>query len=967
MTNEKKKKLDILRKLTNGAKKHPSQIIPSEVPKAFWSDPEFAGIALRKDSGFIEYVDPAVLADIEFLKVAGMRSSIGLEDVSGRMPITREVALALLPSDKTYPDQFEKIPADLQKDPEIAKYGPQESGNLSRCGKDVLKKSIQAADTQKKVMDIALAVGGDALKICEERSKDDFDVVMAAICSGGGNNGHAAYENASPRLRKDKRIAIAHAIVCPGMTSDTHIKDAWNWPFVEDLPADPDLATIIIFKHDFRTGIFESKKWDADAFATLPESLRSNRDVFFSFAYKAISDWDAKERLKKEIDSKGDAQAVLLSIERQIFDNPFEFLLGAKPEKEDVVLKKMIQDNAAALATLVAWGYAEKDSPVHKTESVPNHLWSDPAFCRAALWLRYDEAYPRVSHALLADSNFFWTVVANRREITAIPDSMKEDLNLARVLVVQCGDQASKLSLFSESVRSNRDFIRSLIISGAEILGGASESIRADRDFVWQSCLRHPESIKYACEKLQGDRAFVKDLMLVIKNNFAERIFENCASSLRDDREVAMLATRRHSYYFRYASESLRGNREIALEAAIGWGNDVLEHASEELKKDIEIQLTGLAVKPSLCFLSKPIATDREIVMDCVIRYADSFSGVCDEIKMDVEFLRRLAGVSNEALARILQHVPDDVRLKLASLKARTANHRGRWVELFVVPVEFGEDSEQDIIRELYLKKGDSILLSSKDMTFVEEEEHGPIGSFPMDSAYDSICLVGDFVFYLSRRGLDSAKDRFVGYGDEKKEKMGLAAAIEDGKSEIYLIDLPVAGIHINLQRIQTNSSESFWNPKILPSSEGLHLILKSNGATMPQGVDFGLDAANLYKAMQEVVRGAPASVYSAFGKMEGEVFVLNGPKQVDACGGAASIHIDGFGQRWLIPGSDGFYTWAEQKKRLESTTHKDDWEIIRGRFLTGASPEERSAVLRHFEKVGDDGLLADVAITLKG
>ena len=88
MTNEKREKLDILRKLT-AWKKHPSQIVPSEVPKAYWSDPEFAGIALRKDSGFIEYVDPAVLADIEFLKVAGMRSSIGLENVSGRMPITR--------------------------------------------------------------------------------------------------------------------------------------------------------------------------------------------------------------------------------------------------------------------------------------------------------------------------------------------------------------------------------------------------------------------------------------------------------------------------------------------------------------------------------------------------------------------------------------------------------------------------------------------------------------------------------------------------------------------------------------------------------------------------------------------------------------------------------------------------------------------------------------------------------------
>jgi hypothetical protein len=877
MTNEKREKLDILRKLTAWGKKHPSQIVPSEVPKAYWSDPEFAGIALRKDSGFIEYVDPAVLADIEFLKVAGMRSSIGLENVSGRMPITREVALALLPSNKTYPDQFEKIPADLQKDPEIAKYGPQELVILSGNEENVLRKAIQAADTRDKVLAIASVVGGNSLKMCEDRYKE------------------------------------------------------------------------------------------------LPESLRSNRDVFFSFVYKAISDWDAKERLKKAIDSKGDAQAVLQSIESQILKSPFEFLLGAKPDQEDEILKKMLESDAAALGALVAWGCSDTEALVHKPESVPNHLWSDPAFCRAALWVRYDEAYTRVSPALLSDGNFFWTVAANSQaisaipdSISAIPDSMKDDLHLARVLVGSCRDQSSKLALFSESVRSNREFIRSLIISGAEILGVASESIRADRDFVWQSALRHPESIKYACEKLQGDRAFVMDLMRGIKNTFAERVFEHCAPALREDREVAMLAVRQNGYLLRHVGESLRGDREITLEAVIQSGNDMLEYTSAKLKEDIEIQLTGLAVEPSLGRnLHKSLAVSQDIVTDCVVWDAASFLNASDEIKTDVQFLRQLAGVSNDALGHILQHVPDDVRVQLAGLKARTIEHRGRRVELFIVPQEFGEDSEQDIIREIHIKKGENRLLSSKNMTLAEEEAHGPLGSFRFASAYNSICLVGDFVFYLSRRGLDSAKDRFVGYGNENMVKIGLAAAVEDGKSEIYLIDLPVDGIQINLHRTKSSLAESYWDPKVLTADKNLHLLAKGSSLSMPQGVDFGADAENLYKAMQEVVTGAPSSAYSAFGKMEGDVFVLSGPKQIDACGGAASVNIDGFGQRWLIPEADGFYTWGVQKKRLESTSHKDDWEAIRGSLLPEASPEERSAVLRHFEKVGDKVLLEEVAKAL--
>jgi hypothetical protein len=545
---------------------------------------------------------------------------------------------------------------------------------------------------------------------------------------------------------------------------------------------------------------------------------------------------------------------------------------------------------------------------------------------------------------------------------------MKDDLHLARVLVGSWGDQSSKLALFSESVRSNREFIRSLIISGAEILGGASESIRADRDFVWQSALRHPESIKYACENLQGDRAFVMDLMRVIKNNFAERVFEHCAPALREDREVATLAVRQNGYNLRHVGESLRGDLEITLEAVIQRGNniDILKYTSAKLKEDIEIQLTGLAVEPSLGRnLNKSLAVSQDIVTDCVVWDAASFLNASDEIKTDVQFLRQLAGVSNDALGHILQHVPDDVRVQLAGLKARTIEHRGRRVELFIVPQEFGEDSEQDIIREIHIKKGENRLLSSKNMTLVEEEEHGEIGSFCVASAYNSICLVGDFVFYLSRRGLDSAKDRFVGYGNENMVKIGLAAAVEDGKSEIYLIDLPVDGIQINLHRTKSSLAESYWDPKVLTADKNLHLLAKGSSLSMPQGVDFGADAENLYKAMQEVVRGAPSSAYSTFGKMEGDVFVLSGPKQIDACGGAASVNIDGFGQRWLIPEADGFYTWGEQKKRLESTSHKDDWEAIRGSLLPEASPEERSAVLRHFEKVGDKVLLEEVAKAL--
>jgi hypothetical protein len=61
---------------------------------------------------------------------------------------------------------------------------------------------------------------------------------------------------------------------------------------------------------------------------------------------------------------------------------------------------------------------------------------------------------------------------------------------------------------------------------------------------------------------------------------------------------------------FEYASQTLRGDREIVMKAVKQWGL-VLEHASDECKKDLDIVKEAIK-QQECCDNAKPVAYAHE-------------------------------------------------------------------------------------------------------------------------------------------------------------------------------------------------------------------------------------------------------------------------------------------------------------------------------------------------------------------
>jgi hypothetical protein len=225
-----------------------------------------------------------------------------------------------------------------------------------------------------------------------------------------------------------------------------------------------------------------------------------------------------------------------------------------------------------------------------------------------------------------------------------------------------------------------------------------------------------------------------------------------------------------------------------------------------------------------------------------------------------------------------------------------------------------------------------------------------------LQSASNTISLIGDFVFYRSFRGLDAERNYESGASYYKNAKASGPDVI-DRANELWIIDMPEGGVELDLSREKNDKYVKEFNP-----GEGMHILTK--GAYKLQGVELfqnSKDARGCYDAISEVAQGADVKNFEKYFTKNNSVYECGLPDEISSCGGAASIHVDGLGYRWIFPSQDGSYTWRSLKKELESTTSKDDWLRLQNEFLKDYNTSDKLAVIKHFNLIDEKDLSEEV------
>ena len=132
----------------------------------------------------------------------------------------------------------------------------------------------------------------------------------------------------------------------------------------------------------------------------------------------------------------------------------------------------------------------------------------------------------------------------------------------------------------------------------------------------------------------------------------AYRVF---GDSLKNDKEVVLMAVKEDWHALMYASADLKNNKEVVL-AAVGMRGIALAWASSDPKNDKEVVL--MAVKGNgnaLQYASSDLKNDKEVVLAAVKQNASAFEYASEELRSD-EYLQSWSRLSEgKTMWRVLR------------------------------------------------------------------------------------------------------------------------------------------------------------------------------------------------------------------------------------------------------------------------------------------------------------------------
>ena len=693
----------------------------------------------------------------------------------------------------------------------------------------------------------------------------------------------------------------------------------------------------IILKSDL-FGCFGSDYSDEEP--PIPEALRGDKDIAIIGSingdYKYLN-----KKLKEDRD-------VLLCALAKMSDYDKE-----QNDFQKIIKSRLTDPGINTLYMAKTWG---NDWKVVKNKA----LWKDFYFAFAAC-VKDMDAYQYVDDTLKENETFINLLCRTVSDSLSIPEKFRDNIYLAKKAVFANRGYSTRpqnLTAFSEKVKGNKQLALELLNAQHDVLEYLSDDLKDDIEIVRIAVRNDIDQLQYASDNIKSDKSFVLNT-LKSYNRSKRGIFylKYLPDLLKDDDEIVFEAVRINGSNIYDVSNKLKENRELAVLAAQSEAhllqNDYkikTPKLNPDFRKDEEIVLTILAYEGiyGIEYADEKFRGDEDIMMDCVAYSYSTFEYATQKLKNNIEYLKKLKEISLD----IFEWVSEEVKSQILSIKYQTKTYRSRKIECLVVPEDRVSNNSSNF-QQVYIKKARKKIICINNFTVVEWEDHGPVGSYISESANNTISLVGDFVFYRSFRGLDSVRNYESGSSYYGK---GSGPDIEDRANELWIIDFPKKGIKLDLSRERKDNKKEFKPGK------DIHLLTKGdyklNGVELFKNKG---DGRSCYDALSEVAKGADAETYKKFFVKSNDSYECYLPNEISACGGAASIHVDGLGYRWIFPTEDGYYTWNSLKKELESTTSKDDWNRLKTGFLKNYNDCEKTAVVNHFNLIDDKELLEKV------
>lgn len=313
---------------------------------------------------------------------------------------------------------------------------------------------------------------------------------------------------------------------------------------------------------------------------------------------------------------------------------------------------------------------ARKSPRFHLAKQADPSLWSDRDVILAAvasngLNLKHASSDLKMDPEIVSIA-----VTSNGIALSCAPDKFKSDPAIVTAAVKSCG-----VALFyvQGALRHDPKIVWLAIENTGMSLEFVSNDFKDDKELVLtalrvgtnkQSARGEYTVLNFASQRLRGDR----DVVRAAIRHCGGMSLMYASMELRGDRELVMAAIDSHAGALEYASPALRADRDVVLRAVAQSGT-VLAHVSGEFRGDREMAMAavnapnGNGLGGALGVLSEALRGDRNFVLYALSKSGYDLRFASTELRGDREVVE--TALQNRKVIRasaILEHASEELR-----------------------------------------------------------------------------------------------------------------------------------------------------------------------------------------------------------------------------------------------------------------------------------------------------------------
>lgn len=571
------------------------------------------------------------------------------------------------------------------------------------------------------------------------------------------------------------------------------------------------------------------------------------------------------------------------------------------------IVKLMVSDNGDNFQDAPDWAKddeeiarisVEKDSEAFKHASERLRGKRDFVEYVFSTNASYDTIEAVSDRQLVNDIDILKLVVkAHNQAFGYIPEAFRNNRELLDIVVNNEIASNSCFEFFPDEMRDDRKIALKAVADDAGCFEFLSARLRDDEELARMAVRKRGMYLEYASDRLKDDKEIVK--IALWEGDNIPRVLDWMSPRLKKDKELIVAAMELDSRLMSLVDPELQADPDVikaCMKDQEYFYGDAYKYFPDSVRKDRSVALKMSAGRDFPLELCPPeFKKDREIVINAVKSSAANLEYVAPELLNDDAFIIQMYKLNNDILAKL----SDEQKSRLFSFIIQSPVHFGhKWIIHMNMDMDrMSFVNPRMAAKKVEIEKDGRVIFSKDDVTLIEYDADGPVGSYLSIRSINNYVLCGAFVFWVeenSERETWSntlSKDRhWQGYGPDVQKNDDFL------KHKVELVDL------------ESGRQEQIYF--------GRHKRL-------PDGIKVFGSVGDFEWAITLLSQeGSPES--DRFIKVEPDCLeVIN--QQPAEIGGAARIFINEW--RWLIPNSKGPMAALEV---LRKTGDLEDWNWLK-------------------------------------